>query len=267
MNPKTSSADADSPVLLRREGAIATLSFNRPAALNALDRYTAQAFSNACAAVVRDRNVRAIVVRGEGRAFGAGGDLASLRQSPTENAHALIEDMHAGIRLLAAADAPVIASLHGMVAGGSFSLAMACDLAIAADDARFNLAYAKVAANCDVSGSWSLPRLVGLRRAMQIALLSETFGAHEALELGLVNRVVPASELIGETQALARQLAEGPTLAYGRMKRLLRQSFENGFAQQLDAERDAFVESAGTRDFSEAMAAFFEKRRPTFFGR
>ncbi|WP_295374388.1 enoyl-CoA hydratase-related protein [uncultured Pseudacidovorax sp.] len=267
MNPKESSVDTESPVLLRRDGAIATLSFNRPAALNALDLDTAKAFSDVCAAVVNDSSVRAIVVRGEGRAFGAGGDLASLRQSPSETAHALIEGMHASIRLLAAANAPVIASLHGMVAGGSFSLALACDLAIAADDTRFNLAYAKVAANCDVSGSWSLPRLVGLRRAMQIALLSETFDADEALKLGLVNRVVPSRDLIAETQALARRLAEGPTLAYGRMKRLLRQSFENGFAQQLDAERDAFVESAGTRDFSEAMDAFFEKRRPTFVGR
>lgn len=267
MNSKRSCADAATPVLLRRDGAIATLSFNRPAALNALDLETARAFSDACATVVRDSSVRAIVIRGEGRAFGAGGDLASLRQSPSQTARALIEDMHAGIGLLAAADAPVIASLHGMVAGGSFSLALACDLAIAADDTRFNLAYAKVAANCDVSGSWSLPRLVGLRRAMQIALLSETFDAKEALQLGLVNRVVSASDLIGETQALARQLAEGPTLAYGRMKRLMRQSFESAFSQQLDAERDAFVESAGTRDFSEAMAAFFEKRRPTFVGR
>ena len=174
--------------------------------------------------------------------------------------------MHQGLKRLTALNAPVIASLHGSVAGGSMSLALGCDLAIAADNTRFNLAYANVAANCDVGGSWALPRVVGLRRAMAIALLCETINADEALAMGLVNRVVPAAELTEATQALAQRLAYGPTLAYGRMKRLLRASFDNDLPTQLDHERDAFHASAGTQDFAEAMSAFFERRRPAFKG-
>ncbi|WP_038212937.1 enoyl-CoA hydratase/isomerase family protein [Xenophilus azovorans] len=258
---------ATDPVLLALEGGVATLAFNRPQALNALDIPTAAAFLAACRSLASLDAVRAVVVRGEGRAFGAGGDLTALRTDPAATAAQLIENMHQGIRLLAAMNAPVIASVHGTVAGGSLSLMLACDLAIAADGTRFNLAYANVAASCDVSGSWSLPRVVGLRRAMQIALLSESFDAAQALQFGLVNSVVPADRLAGETAALAGRLASGPTLAYGRMKRLLRQSFEHGFEAQLDAERDAFVASTGTQDFGEALAAFSGKRPPRFQGR
>lgn len=255
------------PVLLTIEGAVATLRFNRPEAMNALDVPTAAAFLAACQALAADRQVRVVVVRGEGRAFGVGGDLAALRLGATETARALIDSMHHGIKLLAELDAPVIASVQGVVAGGSLSLSMACDLAIAAEGTRFNLAYANVAASCDVAGSWSLPRMVGLRNAMQIALLSETFDAAEALRLGLINRVVPADQLGPETQALAQRLAAGPTLAYRRMKRLMRQSFSHDFETQLDAERDAFMASTQTEDFQEALSAFFAKRPAAFQGR
>lgn len=234
------------PVLLSREGGIAFLTLNRPEAMNALDVPTAQVFLAACRTLSGDATVRAVVVRGSGRAFGVGGDLAAL--------------------LLAALDAPVIASLHGVAAGGSLSLSMACDLAIAAQGTRFNLAYANVAASCDVSGSWNLPRLVGLRNAMQIALLSETFDAAEALRLGLVNWVVPGADLERETLALAQRLAAGPTLAYGRLKRLMRQSFETALPAQLDAERENFKASTDTGDFKEALQAFFAKRPPVFKG-
>ena len=255
------------PVLLKRDGAVAWLVLNRPAGLNALDIPTANAFLACCEELAADPGVRAVVLRGEGKTFGVGGDLAALRDNPAATAVALIEPMHRAVRLLTTIDAPVIASLHGSVAGGSMSLAMACDLAIAADSTRFNLAYVNVAANCDVSGSWHLPRLVGLRNAMAIALLGESFDAAEALRLGLVNRVVPAIALEEETNALARRLAAGPTLAIGRMKRLLRQSLDNDLDTQLDLERDCFRESAGTGDFSEALDAFFSKRSAHFKGR
>lgn len=264
------------PVYIEREGAIATLVFNRPEQLNALDLPSAQAFAVACAALAQDAGVRVVVLRGEGRCFGAGGDLqgfagadaaAPVGAGAAEHAGRLIEAMHHGLMHLAALNAPVIASLHGSVAGGSMSLALGCDLAIAADNSRFNLAYAKVAANCDVGGSWSLPRLVGLRRAMQIALLSETFDAHEALTLGLVNRVVPIAELTAATREWAERLAQGPTLAYGRMKRLLRSSFDHDLATQLGLEQQAFQASAATDDFAEAVAAFFARRPAQFNGR
>ena len=253
-------------VLLSREGGIVFLTLNRPEAMNALDVPTAQAFLAACRTLSGDATVRAVVVRGSGRAFGVGGDLAALQHDSVDVAEALIGTLHEAVLLLAALDAPVIASLHGVTAGGSLSLSMACDLAIAAQGTRFNLAYANVAASCDVSGSWNLPRLVGLRNAMQIALLSETFDAAEALRLGLVNWVVPAADLERETLALAQRLAAGPTLAYGRLKRLMRQSFESELPAQLDAERENFKASTDTGDFKEALQAFFAKRPPVFKG-
>lgn len=253
-------------VVVTRDGGVATLTFNRPAAMNALDVPTASAFLAGCRSLAADPRVRAVVIRGEGRAFGSGGDLVALQQGAAEAVLTLIDCMHDGIKLLSALDAPVIASVHGVVAGGSLSLALACDFAIAAEGTRFNLAYANVAASCDVAGSWSLPRMVGLRKAMEIALLSETLGAAEALQLGLVNRVVPADKLEAETQALAQRLAMGPTLAYGRMKRLMRQSFDNDFPTQLNAERDAFKASSETVDFGEAITAFFAKRPAVFKG-
>lgn len=253
------------PVVLLRDGGITTLSFNGPAAMNPLDIPTASAFLEACRSLTADREVRVVVVRGEERAFGVGGDLSELQRNASETASALIHRMHEGVKLLTALDAPVIVSVHGVVAGGSLSLSLACDLAIAADGTRFNLAYANVAASCDVSGSWSLPRMVGLRNAIQIAL-SQTFGTAEALRLGLINSVVPADRLAEETLVIARKLAAGPTRAYGRMKKLMRQSFENDFPTQLDAERDAFKASTDTDDFKEAMAAFFSKRPAAFLG-
>lgn len=256
-----------SSVLLGREGAIAFLTLNRPEAMNALDISAAQAFLAACQSLAADDTVRVVVLRGAGRAFGVGGDLAVLQHDSQRTADVLIGCLHEAVLLLAGMNAPVIASLHGVVAGGSLSLSMACDLAIAAEGTRFNLAYANVGANCDVSGSWSLPRLVGLRRAMQIALLSETFDASEALSLGIVNRVVPAADLEKETLALATRLASGPTLAYGRLKRLMRQSFDNDLPAQLDAERENFKASTQTEDFQEALQAFFAKRPPVFKGR
>lgn len=256
-----------SPVVLTQQGGIATLTLNRPEALNAINVPVAEAFLAHCQALANDASVRVVVIRGEGKAFGVGGDLATLQTDSVNSANALISRLHASVLILANINAPVIASLHGVVAGGSLSLSSACDLAIAAEGTRFNLAYANVAASCDVSGSWSLPRLVGLRNAMQIALLAETFDAQEALRLGLVNRVVPAETLDAEVQALAQRLAAGPTQAYGRLKRLMRQSFETSLADQLDAERVNFMASAQTQDFKEALGAFFDKRKPVFEGR
>jgi 2-(1,2-epoxy-1,2-dihydrophenyl)acetyl-CoA isomerase len=255
------------PVLTTRNGAVVQLQFNRPQQLNTLDVPTAQAFLAACQAIAADASVRVVVLSGAGRGFGAGGDLASFRSDATATAMAVIEPMHQAVEVLTGLNAPVIASLHGVVAGGSLSLVTACDLAIAAEGTKFNLAYVNVAANCDVSGSWHLPRMVGLRNAMQIALLGDTFLADEALRLGLINRVVPADQLAVETGKLAQRLANGPTLAIGKLKKLLRASFNNDLPTQLNAERDNFRASTQTHDFKEALDAFFGKRPAVFEGR
>lgn len=261
-------SNASSPVQLHRDGAVAHIEFSRPQAMNALDVPTVEAFFAICKAIAPDPGVRAIVISGQGRGFGVGGDLAAMQAGdPTEVAGQLISNLHGGIELLAAKDAPVIGRLHGAVAGGSMSLALSCDLAIAAEGTTFNLAYARIGASCDGSSSYHLPRLVGLRRAMAIALLSESIGAEEALELGLVNRVVPAADLEAETTQLAHRLADGPTLAYGRIKRLLRQSLDNDLHAQLRAEAEGFADGTRTADFKEGLAAFFAKRAPVYEGR
>lgn len=259
--------DTSAPLLFDRTGGIARLRINRPQQLNTIDSTLAQAFVAACREIAVDPAVRVVVISGEGRGFGAGGDLSAMKTGGEAAAAALIGPMHEAVQILVALDAPVIASLHGVVAGGSMSLAMACDLAIAADDTKFNLAYVNIGTSSDLSSSWHLPRTVGVRKALEIALLSETFDAAEALRLGLVNRVVPADRLAEETRALATKLAAGPTRALGRMKRLMRASLQNDLATQLDLESSEFRASTRTHDFNEALAAFFDKRKPLFEGR
>jgi 2-(1,2-epoxy-1,2-dihydrophenyl)acetyl-CoA isomerase len=226
----------------------------------------AHAFLERCKQVAADDSVRVVVIAGNGAGFGVGGDLGEMREDPPRIASELIACMHEAVQLLTSLDAPVIASLHGSVAGGSLSLAMACDLAIAADNASFNLAYVNLGTSCDLSGSWHLPRLVGLRNAMAIALLGESFGAQEAHRLGLVNQVVPQVALQAATAALAQRLAQGPREAMGRIKRLLRGSLNHDLARQMELEGENFRACAASADFREGLEAFFGKREAVFSG-
>lgn len=259
-------ADAALPVQHWRDGGVAHIVFNRPRALNAIDRPTAQGFLRACQDIAEDRAVRAVRLRGEGRAFMAGGDLAEMSADPVGAADQLIAGMHGGIRLLAAANAPVVAQVHGAVAGGGLGLMLACDLVVAAEGTRFGVAYPLIGASCDCSTSWGLPRAVGLRKATELALLGDTLDAAEALRLGLVNRVVPMERLGAETDGIVARLATGPTLALGRLKQLLRSSLEHDLATHLDAEAAGFRACAATADFREGVAAFLDKRAAQFTG-
>lgn len=255
-----------SPVVLEISEAVATLTFNRPSALNAANIEMAERLLQAVRHIEGDSTVRAVVLRGEGRSFMAGGDLSLLQQG-ADTVTRLIAPLHEALHRLAAVQVPVLASVHGPVAGAGVSIMLAADLAIAADNASFNLAYTKIGATPDASGSWHLPRVVGLRKALEIALLSETLDALEALRLSLVNRVVPASQLGMETARLAHRLAGGPTVALGRAKALMRASFDSTLAEQLAAEQAGFEACAGTDDFAEGVEAFLHKRAPRFMGR
>ncbi|MBN9368447.1 MAG: enoyl-CoA hydratase/isomerase family protein [Comamonadaceae bacterium] len=255
-----------SPLIVTRQGAIATLVFNRPAALNALDLPMAQALLAAVQAIAADPGVRAVVLKGAGRAFIAGGDLATLQANPAQGARDLLAPLNATLQLLQQIDAPVIAQVHGAAAGGGLSLMLMCDFVLAAEGTKFNLAYINLGTSCDVGGSWALPRLVGLRHALEIALLGDNFSTDDALRLGLVNRVLPAAELDSATHALAERLAHGPTKAYGQMRRLLRTSFDRDLPAQLAAEAQAFDTCAHTQDMREGIEAFFAKRKPQFIG-
>ena len=255
------------PLLLERNGAIATLRFNRPEALNAIDVPMANAFLAAVQSIAADPGVRAVVLCGSGRGFMAGGDLATLRADPVQGAIDILTPLNAALQLLAQMNAPVIAQVHGAAAGAGLSLVLMADYVIAAEGTRFNLAYINLGTSCDVGASWALPRIVGVRQALEIALLGEAFTADDALRLGLVNRVVPAAELDSATAALAQRLANGPTLAYGAMKRLMRASMDHTLPEQLAAEKEAFVHCAGTEDFRAGVEAFHQRQSPQFVGR
>jgi 2-(1,2-epoxy-1,2-dihydrophenyl)acetyl-CoA isomerase len=261
-----------SPLLVEREGSVATLTLNRPDALNTLDYALMDALVAAAADVAADDALRVVVLRGAGRHFMAGGDLrtfaADLAKPPAQrNAdfRRTIGRLHSAIEHFHRMPHPVVAQVHGAVAGFGLSLMNACDLVIAADDAYFASAYRNIALTPDGGGSWSLPRIVGMRRAMEILLLGERFDAQRALELGLVNRVVPAAELEGAVAAVVNALASGPVMAIRNAKRLLRESPGRTLSQQLDAEAASFGACAGTDDFAEGITAFLEKR-PGRFG-
>jgi 2-(1,2-epoxy-1,2-dihydrophenyl)acetyl-CoA isomerase len=260
-----------SPLLVERAGSVATLTLNRPDALNALDPAMMDALVAETAALSVDANVRCVVIRGAGKHFMAGGDIrhfaAQLELPPAERQRSftdLIGHLHAAIEHLYRMPQPVLASVHGAVAGFGFSLMCACDLTIAAQDAYFTAAYRHLGLTPDGGLSYALPRLVGGKKAMEILLLGERFGAEEALRLGLINRVVPDAELARATAAMAAALAGGPTLATRNGKRLLRQSPSQSLSEQLDAEAKSFGACAATGDFVEGVRAFLEKRPPRF---
>ena len=255
------------PVICEFSAGVARIILNRPHVLNAIDASFATAFHDACIAITRAPEVRVVVVSGNGRGFLAGGDLAQFQRDAAAIPELMIQPMHEGLLLLSGLGAPVIASLHGAVAGAGLSLAAACDLAIAADDVRFSLAYPSVGVSSDLGASWTLPRLLGLRRALQLALLDTPFGGDEALRLGLINFLVPAASLQKETERLVARIAAQPPLALASLKRLMRESYNRDFAAQLDAERESFRRCASSADSREAVASFLEKRPGKYLGR
>ena len=258
------------PVLLERRDAIVTLTLNRPQALNALDEPMIDRLVECAAQLATDTTVKVVVIQGAGNHFMAGGDLRTFQSllraglRARDDIHALIARVHAAIELLARMPHPLVASVHGAVAGFGLSLMCACDLAVAADDAYFTSAYRNIGITPDGGGTWSLPRIVGLRKAMEIVLLSERFDAQEALRIGLVNRVVPAAERIEATRVLTQRLAAGSATALRNAKRLLRRSSEQTFSEQLAAEAESFARCAAGRDFAEGVEAFLARRAPKF---
>lgn len=256
-------------VLMSRDGGLVELVLNRPTVINALNVEMADRLADLMTGLAGDASVRCVLLRGEGRGFCAGGDVASFGSDEASLARLdmLITRLHVAVDQMKRLAVPTVAVLHGAVAGAGLSLSLACDFAVAAETTKFTLAYSKIGATPDGGSTWSLPRLVGTRKALEIALLSEVFTAEDALRLGLVNRLVPPDQVLDEGRAFARRLADGPTAAYGRAKSLIYGSFAATLPEQLDREREAFLASARTQDFAEGKAAFMGKRPPSFEGR
>jgi 2-(1,2-epoxy-1,2-dihydrophenyl)acetyl-CoA isomerase len=239
---------------------VATVTFNRPDAYNSLDVELATALRDACRQLHDDPAVKVVVLKGEGRAFMAGGDLHALRAAPTEALHQLIPPVHEAVELLTAMHKPVIAMVHGAAAGAGLSIALAADFVIAAEGTRLSFAYSDIAASGDAGITWSLPRLVGLRRALSIAMLGGSVRIEQALAWGMISEVVAADELAPRVQALAEQLAGSHTYALGQIKRLMRSSLDCTLNEQLQREYDAFLACAEQPALTQAIDGFFSKR-------
>ena len=246
---------------------IAQISLNKPAKLNAIDWRLAERLVEALSEIEADASVRAVVLHGNGRAFMAGGDLQGFHEAgedATAAVRQLIEPFHEIIRRIRGLRAPVIAAVHGAVAGGGVALALACDFVIASTDAVFTPAYLRIATNPDGGTTWSVVRLLGERRALEWLMLGEPMGAARAAELGLINRLVPHENLEAEARALALRIAAGPTQAQASLKQLVWQASGSRLDDQLAAEAAGFLALSATADFREGVAAFFERREPRF---
>ncbi|MEN8040061.1 MAG: enoyl-CoA hydratase-related protein [Actinomycetota bacterium] len=248
---------------------VATVRLNDPASLNALSVPVAAELERVVAELSEDKSVRALVLTGTGRAFCAGGDVQSFydnRDDPAEIMQAVLDGLHGAVGQLIDAPFPTIAAINGVVAGAGMGIALATDLAIAAESALFTMAYTGIGVSPDGSSTFYLPRLVGTRVAMDMILTNKRVSSEEALSLGIVNRVVPDEELTDETAKLAAKLAAGPTLAYVRARKLIRGSLGADPFTQMASEAEMILAAGETKDFYEGVSAFIEKRRPTFTG-
>ncbi len=259
------------PVLTSVDAGVATVTLDRPDALNALNHEMAKALKASIAEFSADDAVRCVLIRGAGGNFMAGGDIGYFYQclslSEQERADAVasvIRVVHAAIRNLRAAPKPVVACVEGACAGFGVSLVAACDLAVAADNAVFSLAYSRIGITPDGGSTWFLPRVVGLKHASAMALLADRFGAAEALQMGLVNQVVEANALEEAVGALAARLASGPAKAFAGAKALLNRSMNSTLEDQLREEEVSFIEGVKGSEFEEGVRAFVEKRKPDF---
>jgi 2-(1,2-epoxy-1,2-dihydrophenyl)acetyl-CoA isomerase len=252
------------------EDGVATLTLNRPDAYNALNLALARDLFHASLEADEDRAVRCVVITGAGKAFCAGGDVKEFDENP-DRIGVLLKELttylHGSISRLARSPKPVIMAINGVAAGGGMSLAISGDLVVAAESAKLNMAYSRLGASPDGSSSYFLPRLVGLRRALELHYTNRVLSAHEAMEWGLVNRVHSDADFRSAVRTLAHELAKGPTLAFGRAKLLFQQSTQESLETQMELESQAIAASAHTEDFKNAVAAFARKQPVTFNGR
>lgn len=259
--------DTSKTLLSQREGPVVTLTMNRPDRLNALDAASARHLARALSRIESDDGVRCVVLRGAGPAFLAGGDVAAMRAAlpdPRTTIQDIMGPFHEALLIMRRMPQIVVAAIHGHAAGAGASLAFATDLAIAAESSSFTVSYTRIGATPDGGATYNLARLVGTRRAMEIALFADPIPAPRALALGLVNEVVPDDRLDAGVRTLVQRICAGSRQAYGEVKRLMRDSLDTPLADQLEAERAAFTRVCQGPAFAEGVTAFMEKRRPDF---
>jgi len=256
---------------LEMRDAVGLITLNRPDSLNALTTEVGQEFQKAVGEV-QQRGARAVVLTGAGRAFCAGGDLREMQKMAQREGkiEAFFDEplrlLNECILLIRRAPLPFIAAVNGAASGGGCNLALACDFVVAGESAKFNQAFIKIGLVPDCGGTFILPRLIGWKRAAELMMTGDVVTAARALEMGMINAVVPDDELLARALALAEKLAQAPTAAIGRIKELLEASATNDYGGQLELERKTQIQSGLTKDFKEGVAAFLEKRPPKFVG-
>lgn len=255
-------------IIVKKEGRVAALTMNRPEAMNYLDPLMAAEIEGALKDFENDEGVRVVVITGAGRAFSAGGDVKFMQHD--HPVHELVWRMERVTRFIKAMldlPKPIIASVNGPAVGAGCNIALASDFILASEKATFAQVFTRIGLIPDCGGVYLLPRRVGMTKAKELILTGRAIDAQEAKEIGLVNRVVPAEALEGETRKLAGEMAEGATMAIGIAKRLLNQSYESDFETILRAENSNQVLLRKAEDHQEGVRAFFEKRKPEFKGR
>ena len=272
MSDSTAPSTSSDPVLLDISNGIATITLNRPDAMNSLNIATKERLVEITAQVAEDESVRCVVLTGNGRAFCTGQDLKEhieLLHNGGSDALFTTVDKHYNpiVTTLATMEKPVIAAVNGVAAGAGASLAIACDFRIVADTAGFNTSFAGVALSCDTGASYHLPMLVGRAKALELMYFPRTVKADEALEIGLATSVVPADSLADEVAALATRLAAGPTVALGSIRRSVVYAAGHTLEESLALESAMMTRTGSTHDHTAAVASFVAKEKPVFEGR
>jgi 2-(1,2-epoxy-1,2-dihydrophenyl)acetyl-CoA isomerase len=255
------------PILTRRHGTILEVTLNRPEVYNALNLEMMNMLSDALALGARDDAIKGVLITGKGKAFCAGGDLKWISQQQEEAGavlHRLAPQFHLSILEIRRMEKPVVAAINGIAAGGGFSLALACDFRVLGQGARLQQAYTSSGLSIDGGGSFALPRLVGLARAIEIMAFDDPISSAQALEWGLVTRVVPDSEVLPEATAMLTQLSKTSLHAFAWSKKLMTNSFNTTLEVQLEWERQGISSCAAHPDGQEGIRAFVEKRKPSF---
>jgi 2-(1,2-epoxy-1,2-dihydrophenyl)acetyl-CoA isomerase len=256
-----------SRIIFEANDKIARIVLNRPDAANAVDAEMARELED-CIAHCDTASVRAVILTGNGKIFCAGGDLKGFAAQPPDKLPGFIErtagHLHRALARMARMDAPVIAAVNGAAGGAGMSLACAADFVIAVESARFTMAYTRAGLTPDGSSTYFLPRIVGFRRAAELILANPVLTAQQACDLGIVTKVVPDADLQKEAEAMAVQFAQGATLAFGAVKRLLLASATNSLETQLELEAATIARMTTTADAQEGIAAFIGKRQPKF---